>query len=112
MSSMLWRAPGLVCIASTTLRSMIFDGYQALDLAGPYDVFAEAGYDCLIVAPRAGPVRSNTGMPVLATGVAERSGFHGTSLPPLRWRRPRRSPQFAPSGRFGSRPTCAGVLMA
>jgi len=50
---------------------VIFDGYQALDLAGPYDVFAEAGYDCSIVAPRAGPVRSNKGMPVLAAGIAE-----------------------------------------
>jgi transcriptional regulator GlxA family with amidase domain len=50
---------------------VIFDGYQALDLAGPYDVFAEAGYKCLIVAPRAGPVRSNMGLPVLAAGIAD-----------------------------------------
>jgi transcriptional regulator GlxA family with amidase domain len=50
---------------------VIFDGYQALDLAGPYDVFAGAGYECLIVAPEAGPVRSNMGLPVLAAGVAE-----------------------------------------
>lgn len=50
---------------------MIFDGYQALDLAGPYDVFAEAGYECLIIAPRAGPVRSNMGLPVLAAGIAD-----------------------------------------
>lgn len=50
---------------------VIFDGYQALDLAGPYDVFAEAGYDCRIVAPSAGAVRSNKGLPVLAVGIAE-----------------------------------------
>ncbi|TWF81243.1 AraC family transcriptional regulator with amidase-like domain [Pseudonocardia hierapolitana] len=63
------RHPGAVDPGSVTL--VIFDGYQALDLAGPYDVFAEAGYACSIVALRAGPVRSNMGMPVLATGIAE-----------------------------------------
>lgn len=50
---------------------VIFDGFQALDLAGPYDVFAEAGYDCRVVAPTSGPVRSNKGLPVLAAGIAE-----------------------------------------
>lgn len=50
---------------------VIFDGFQALDLAGPYDVFAEAGYECRILAPRAGPIRSNMGLPVLAAGIAD-----------------------------------------
>jgi transcriptional regulator GlxA family with amidase domain len=51
---------------------VIFDGYQTLDLAGPYEVFGKAGYDLLTVAPTAGPVRSNTGLPVLADrGIAE-----------------------------------------
>jgi transcriptional regulator GlxA family with amidase domain len=59
---------GVVKPGSVTL--VVFDGYQALDLAGPYDVFAGAGYECVIVAPREGPVRSNMGMPVLATGIA------------------------------------------
>jgi transcriptional regulator GlxA family with amidase domain len=50
---------------------VIFDGFQALDLAGPYDVFAEARYECQVVAPRAGLVRSNMGLPVLAAGIAD-----------------------------------------
>jgi transcriptional regulator GlxA family with amidase domain len=45
---------------------VIFDGYQTLDLAGPYEVLAGAGYECRIVATEAGPVRSNVGLPVLA----------------------------------------------
>jgi transcriptional regulator GlxA family with amidase domain len=61
--------PGAVQPGSVTL--VIFDGFQALDLAGPYDVFAEAGYECRVVAPRAGPVRSNMGLPVLAAGIAD-----------------------------------------
>ncbi|MEV0287077.1 MULTISPECIES: GlxA family transcriptional regulator [unclassified Kribbella] len=51
---------------------VIFDGYQTLDLVGPYDVFAEAGYECVIVASEPGPVRSNMGLPVLADlGIAD-----------------------------------------
>jgi transcriptional regulator GlxA family with amidase domain len=51
---------------------VIFDGYQTLDLAGPYEVFGKAGYDLVMVAPTAGPIRSNTGLPVLADrGIAE-----------------------------------------
>ncbi|GAA0900500.1 GlxA family transcriptional regulator [Pseudonocardia zijingensis] len=50
---------------------VIFEDFQALDLAGPFDVFGEAGYGCRVVARQAGPVRSNTGLPVLATGIAD-----------------------------------------
>jgi transcriptional regulator GlxA family with amidase domain len=59
-------------MAPAAVTFVIFDGYQTLDLAGPYDVFAEAGYECLTVAPEAGPVRSNTGLRCLAEwGIAE-----------------------------------------
>jgi len=55
---------------------VIFDGFQSLDLAGPYEVFQHAarltgGYVCEIVAPRAGLVTSASGLPVhAASGVA------------------------------------------
>jgi transcriptional regulator GlxA family with amidase domain len=45
---------------------VIFDRYETLDLAGPFEVFGEAGYDLLIVAPEAGPVRSSKGLSVNA----------------------------------------------
>ncbi|MEU6771805.1 GlxA family transcriptional regulator [Streptomyces sp. NPDC046759] len=56
---------------------VIFDGFQALDLAGPHEVFHHAGtlaggYDCQVLAPTAGPVRSSSGLPVHAGhGVAD-----------------------------------------
>ena len=56
---------------------VIFSGFQALDLAGPHDVFQEAGersggYDCQIVASCAGAVRSGSGLQVYAEhGVAD-----------------------------------------
>lgn len=42
----------------------IFDGYQALDLSGPFEVFSHAGYSCQVVAPTHGPVRSSHGLSV------------------------------------------------
>ncbi|MGH3456540.1 MAG: GlxA family transcriptional regulator [Nocardioidaceae bacterium] len=45
---------------------LIFDGYEALDLAGPYEVFGEAGYDQLVLAPKAGSIRSSKGLSVRA----------------------------------------------
>ncbi|MFG2174880.1 GlxA family transcriptional regulator [Streptomyces niveus] len=53
---------------------VIFEGFQSLDLSGPFEVFQQAGrsgpgrpgYDCRIVAPVAGPVRSNSGLRVHA----------------------------------------------
>jgi transcriptional regulator GlxA family with amidase domain len=46
---------------------VIFDGFQPLDLAGPYEVFQGPGrYRCEIVAPDAGLVRSASGLPVHA----------------------------------------------
>ncbi|MEU2427319.1 GlxA family transcriptional regulator [Streptomyces sp. NPDC007851] len=56
---------------------VIFDGFQALDLAGPHEVFQYAGtlaggYDCQVLAPAAGPVRASSGLPVHAGhGVAD-----------------------------------------
>jgi transcriptional regulator GlxA family with amidase domain len=43
---------------------VIFDRYESLDLAGPYEVFGEAGYELDVVAPKTGPVRSSKGLPV------------------------------------------------
>ncbi|WP_327585532.1 GlxA family transcriptional regulator [Nonomuraea sp. NBC_00507] len=46
---------------------VIFDGFQSLDLVGPLEVFQHAGgYLCQIVAPRPGPVRAWSGLPVHA----------------------------------------------
>ncbi|MFD0852902.1 AraC family transcriptional regulator, partial [Actinomadura adrarensis] len=45
---------------------VIYEGFQSLDLTGPYEVFQhvqrlERGYDCRVVAPVAGPVRAHSG---------------------------------------------------
>ena len=50
---------------------VIFDCFQSLDLAGPYEVFQHAsrrtgGYHCQIVAPVAGVVTAGSGLPVHA----------------------------------------------
>nr|WP_274911277.1 GlxA family transcriptional regulator [Streptomyces sp. WZ-12] len=50
---------------------VIFDGFQALDLVGPHEVFQYAGtlvggYDCQVLAPGAGPVRPSSGLSVHA----------------------------------------------
>ncbi|MFF3763956.1 DJ-1/PfpI family protein [Streptomyces sp. NPDC001922] len=56
---------------------VIFEGFQSLDLVGPHEVFQYAGmlsggYDCRILAPAAGLVRSTSGLPVQAGhGVAD-----------------------------------------
>jgi transcriptional regulator GlxA family with amidase domain len=56
---------------------VIYDGFQALDLVGPHEVFAHAaqltgGYRREVVAPSAGPVVSSSGLPVHAAhGIAD-----------------------------------------
>jgi transcriptional regulator GlxA family with amidase domain len=52
---------------------VIFDGFQPLDLVGPYEVFSHAGgYRCAVVAREAGPVRSGSALPVYAgLGIAD-----------------------------------------
>ncbi|MFI9271263.1 GlxA family transcriptional regulator [Kitasatospora sp. NPDC052896] len=56
---------------------VIFEGFQPLDLSGPYEVFQHAhrltgGYTCQIVAPQPGLVRSGSGLSVHAPhGVAD-----------------------------------------
>ncbi|MEU5211492.1 DJ-1/PfpI family protein [Streptomyces sp. NPDC020742] len=50
---------------------VIFEGFQPLDLFGPYEVFQHAhqltdGYSCRITAPQPGPVRSASGLSVHA----------------------------------------------
>lgn len=61
---------------------VIFDGFQSLDLAGPFEVFQHAarltgGYRCEIVAPAAGPVRSGSGLPVHAGAAVTEAGTAG-----------------------------------
>ena len=51
---------------------VIFDGFQSLDLTGPYEVFQHASplsaeYDCQVVSRAPGPVRSSSGLPVHAS---------------------------------------------
>jgi len=47
---------------------VVFDGFQVLDLTGPFEVFQKTGaYDCRVVAARAGAVRSDGGLEVRAT---------------------------------------------
>ena len=42
---------------------VVFDGFQPLDLTGPHEVFHSAGgYACEVLATRAGPVRSVSGL--------------------------------------------------
>jgi transcriptional regulator GlxA family with amidase domain len=45
---------------------VIFDGYQSLDLTGPFEVFRHAGYECVLVAAQDSPVRSSKGLSVNA----------------------------------------------
>ena len=49
---------------------VIFEGFDALDLAGPFEVFGEAGYELTVVAPEAGPVRSGQGLTIHAESAA------------------------------------------
>ena len=58
-------------MAQRRITFVIFDGFHALDLAGPHEVFQHAGrlsggYQCQIVAPAAGLIRSASGLPVQA----------------------------------------------
>ena len=51
---------------SLAVTFVVFDGFDILDVAGPFEVFGEAGYELTVVAPKAGPVRSDTGLTVHA----------------------------------------------
>jgi transcriptional regulator GlxA family with amidase domain len=51
---------------SRAVTFLIFDGFDVLDVAGPFEVFGEAGYELTIVAPKAGPISSDTGLTVHA----------------------------------------------
>jgi transcriptional regulator GlxA family with amidase domain len=65
------------CVDRRRIAFVIFEGFQPLDLVGPHEVFQNASgltghYDCEVVAPSAGLVRSRSGLLVLAGhGVAE-----------------------------------------
>jgi transcriptional regulator GlxA family with amidase domain len=59
-------------MASRRIVFVIFEGFQSLDLVGPYEVFQNAaglagGYRCEIVAPIAGAVTSGNGLQVRAS---------------------------------------------
>jgi transcriptional regulator GlxA family with amidase domain len=45
---------------------VVFDGYQTLDLTGPFEVFGYAGYERQVVSAQEGPVRSSRGLSVIA----------------------------------------------
>ena len=51
---------------SRAVTFVIYDGFDGLDLAGPFEVFGEAGYELMLVAPKAGPVRSDMGLTIHA----------------------------------------------
>lgn len=61
-------------MARKEVALLIHDGVQALDVAGPLDVFAEAngflpddqGYDLVLLGSRLGPIRASNGMPLVA----------------------------------------------
>jgi transcriptional regulator GlxA family with amidase domain len=71
----------------------LFDGIQPLDVTGPHEVFAGAaellalrgvgpGYRVTLVAERPGPVRSQSGLQLVADGPLPESGPVGTLLVP------------------------------
>jgi transcriptional regulator GlxA family with amidase domain len=71
----------------------LFDGVQPLDVAGPHEVFAGAtevlehrdcgpGYRVSLVAAQPGPVRTPSGMQLVADGPLPESGQIGTLLVP------------------------------
>ena len=61
-------------MARKDVALLVFDGVQALDVAGPLDVFAEAnrflpdgqGYDLVLVASGREPIGASNGMPLTA----------------------------------------------
>ncbi|HLY87870.1 MAG TPA: GlxA family transcriptional regulator [Acetobacteraceae bacterium] len=69
-----------------SIAIVIHDGVQALDVAGPLDVFAEAngfvdreqGYDITVIGPEARPLRSSNGLSLVADLVFDQAttAFH------------------------------------
>ncbi|MGA7776569.1 MAG: DJ-1/PfpI family protein, partial [Paraburkholderia sp.] len=65
-----------------TVAIAIFPGVQALDVAGPVDVFAEANqflppderYQVTLLSAESGAVRASNGMALLADVTFERAG--------------------------------------
>lgn len=58
-----WRLDG---VSGRTVAILAFPGFQVLDATGPHEVFAGVGDDVHVVARRAGPVRSESGLAVIA----------------------------------------------
>jgi transcriptional regulator GlxA family with amidase domain len=66
------------CRVPSRIGFVIFDGFELLDLAGPFEVFQQAnrlsgGYSCEVISGLAGPVRSDSSLQVHAGhGVGDR----------------------------------------
>jgi transcriptional regulator GlxA family with amidase domain len=65
--------PGMTAPAARTVVVAVYDGVDALDVAGPAEVFAiadrmvgDGGYDVVLAAPSAGRVHTFSGLPLLA----------------------------------------------
>lgn len=51
---------------SPVVTFVVFDGFDLLDMTGPFEVFGEAGYELHVAAPSAGLVRSDQGLMIHA----------------------------------------------
>ncbi|MEU4400713.1 GlxA family transcriptional regulator [Micromonospora orduensis] len=67
------------------VSALVFDGMKMLDLAGPFEVFAEAArfgarYELEVLSTDGAPVRSSTGLRVPVDGTVESATDVGTAL--------------------------------
>jgi transcriptional regulator GlxA family with amidase domain len=53
-------------MSTRAVTFVIYEGFDGLDLTGPFEVFGQAGYETMVVAPQAGPVRSDMGLTIHA----------------------------------------------
>ncbi|HKV09023.1 MAG TPA: DJ-1/PfpI family protein [Thermoanaerobaculia bacterium] len=47
-----------------TVAILVFEGVQIIDFTGPYEVFGQAGFSTITVAPSAGPIHTSMGLEV------------------------------------------------
>jgi transcriptional regulator GlxA family with amidase domain len=57
-----------VAHADAVVVIVVFDGFQSLDLSGPTEVFAAAGWPVRVVSADGAPVRSSSGLTVVPDG--------------------------------------------
>ena len=67
------------------VSALVFDGMKLLDLAGPFEVFAEAAkygakYELEVLSTDGAAVVSSTGMPIAVDGSVDAAGAMGTAL--------------------------------